>query len=173
MPVFKYDTHTSLGPKLMSSIECKDFANLFHRELSHLEAEIKEYSSESMLWVVLGGQRNSAGNITLHVCANLMHYISDGLGKSGYERDREAEFSDRVTRDELIRRLRECRTMITSILESLDDSMLDEIYPAQAPERMGKITSRGFLLHLVWHLGWHLGQIYYHRLGSDSLKGLV
>lgn len=157
----------------MSSSECKDFASLFHRELSHLEAEIKEYSSESMLWVVSGGQRNSAGNITLHVCGNLMHYIADGLGKSGYARDREAEFSDRVSREELIRRLRECRTMITSVLESLNDSILDEIYPAEAPERMGKISSRGFLLHLIWHLGWHLGQIYYHRLGSTPLQDSV
>tara|TARA_B100001167_G_scaffold167440_1_gene116810 strand:+ start:222 stop:695 length:474 start_codon:yes stop_codon:yes gene_type:complete len=150
----------------MSNQECRDFAALFSRELDRLEGEIEQYSNESKLWAVSGDQKNSAGNITLHVCGNLMHYIAEGLGQSGYVRDRGAEFSERVTRIELIERVRVCKMTVTAVLETLDDSLLDEIYPAQAPERMGRIRSRSFLLHLIWHLGWHLGQIYYHRLGA-------
>tara|TARA_B000000460_G_scaffold32877_1_gene20558 strand:- start:1790 stop:2263 length:474 start_codon:yes stop_codon:yes gene_type:complete len=152
----------------MSNQECRDFAALFSRELDRLEGEIEQYSNESKLWAVLGDQKNSAGNIALHVCGNLMHYIAEGLGQSGYVRDRGAEFSERVTRIELIERVRVCKMTVTAVLEALDDSILDEIYPAQAPERMGRIRSRTFLLHLIWHLGWHLGQIYYHRLGGSS-----
>ena len=150
----------------MNSQECRDFAALFGRELDHLEVEIERYSNESGLWIVWGDQKNPPGNLTLHVCGNLMHYIGEGLGKSGYIRDRAAEFSERVTRTELIERVQACKVTVTSVLESLDDSILDEPYPAQAPKQMGRIRSRAFLLHLVWHLGWHLGQIYYHRLGS-------
>ena len=152
----------------MSNQECRDFAALFSRELDRLEGEIEQYSNESKLWAVSGDQKNSAGNIALHVCGNLMHYIAEGLGQSGYVRDRGAEFSERVTRIELIERVRVCKMTVTAVLEALDDSILDEIYPAQAPERMGRIRSRTFLLHLIWHLGWHLGQIYYHRLGGSS-----
>ena len=152
----------------MSNQECRDFAALFSRELDRLEGEIEQYSNESKLWAVLGDQKNSAGNIALHVCGNLMHYIAEGLGQSGYVRDRGAEFSERVTRIELIERVRVCKMTVTAVLEALDDSILDEIYPAQAPERKGRVRSRTFLLHLIWHLGWHLGQIYYHRLGGSS-----
>ena len=152
----------------MSNQECREFAALFSRELDRLEGEIEQYSNESKLWAVSGDQKNSAGNIALHVCGNLMHYIAEGLGQSGYVRDRGAEFSERVTRIELIERVRVCKMTVTAVLEALDDSILDEIYPAQAPERMGRVRSRTFLLHLIWHLGWHLGQIYYHRLGGSS-----
>ena len=157
----------------MSNQECRDFAALFSRELDRLEGEIEQYSNESKLWAVLGDQKNSAGNIALHVCGNLMHYIAEGLGQSGYVRDRGAEFSERVTRIELIERVRACKMTVTAVLETLDDSLLDEIYPAQAPERMGRICSRSFLLHLIWQLGWHLGQIYYHRLGGADQKESV
>jgi len=152
----------------MSNQECREFAALFSRELDRLEGEIEEYSNESKLWAVFGDQKNSAGNIALHVCGNLMHYIAEGLGRSGYVRDREAEFSECVTRSELIERVRTCKLRVTAVLETLDDSILDQAYPAQAPERMGRIRSRTFLLHLIWHLGWHLGQIYYHRLGGSG-----
>tara|TARA_Y100000815_G_scaffold66885_2_gene56166 strand:+ start:29 stop:502 length:474 start_codon:yes stop_codon:yes gene_type:complete len=152
----------------MSSQECRDFAALFGRELDRLEGEIGQYSNESKLWAVSGNQKNSAGNLSLHVCGNLMYYIAEGLGKSGYIRDRGAEFSECVTRIELIEHVRACKVTVTSVLETLDDSILDEIYPAKAPERMGRICSRAFLLHLIWHLGWHLGQIYYHRLGDGG-----
>ncbi|MEC7386755.1 MAG: DinB family protein [Gemmatimonadota bacterium] len=152
----------------MSNQECRDYAALFSRELDRLEGEIEQYSNESKLWAVSGNQKNSAGNLVLHVCGNLMHYIAEGLGQSGYVRDREAEFSECVTRSELIERVRTCKLRVTAVLETLDDSILDETYPAQAPERMGRIRSRTFLLHLIWHLGWHLGQIYYHRLGGSG-----
>ncbi|MDE0731115.1 MAG: hypothetical protein OSB36_09340, partial [Longimicrobiales bacterium] len=59
----------------MSSQECRDFAALFGRELDRLEGEIGQYSNESKLWAVSGNQKNSAGNLALHVCGNLMHYI--------------------------------------------------------------------------------------------------
>ena len=152
----------------MSSQECRDFAALFGRELDRLEGEIAQYSNESKLWAVSGNQKNSAGNLALHVCGNLMHYIAEGLGNSGYIRDRGAEFSERVTRVGLIERVRACKMTVTAVLETLDDSILYETYPAKAPERMGRTCSRAFLLHLIWHLGWHLGQIYYHRLGDGG-----
>ena len=110
----------------MSNQECRDFAALFSRELDRLEGEIEQYSNESKLWAVSGYQKNSAGNLVLHVCGNLMHYIAEGLGQSGYVRDREAEFSECVTRSELIERVRTCKLRVTAVLETLDDSILDK-----------------------------------------------
>lgn len=111
----------------MSSQECRDFAALFGRELDRLEGEIAQYSNESKLWAVSGNQKNSAGNLALHVCGNLMHYIAEGLGNSGYIRDRGVEFSERVTRVELIERVRACKMTVTAVLETLDDSILEDL----------------------------------------------
>jgi len=92
--------------------------------------------------------------------------IGAALGGTGYVRDRDREFSGRdVPRDEVVRRIRECRGVIVPVLEGLDDAALAKPYPGKTPPQLEGSTTQGYLTHLVWHLGWHLGQVYYHRLG--------
>jgi hypothetical protein len=98
-----------------------------------------------------------------------MAMIGTALGGTGYVRDRDREFSERdLPREDVVRRIRECRDTVVPVLAGLDDSTLADPYPGNAPAHMKGVTTHAFLLHLLWHLGWHLGHIYYHRLGSAA-----
>lgn len=144
-----------------------DLSELFTRELDRLVAELRAYGDDPRVWKTIGGQKNPPGALALHVVGNLRHYVGAGVGDTGYVRDRPTEFTDRdVPVDELIRRVRACRDEIGPILTALSPDALEQTYPGTPPERMKGISTRAFLLHLVWHLGWHVGQINYHRLAN-------
>jgi hypothetical protein len=144
----------------------QEFARIFARELDRLANEIAEYRSDADLWSTVGAQKNPPGALALHVVGGLLAMIGAALGGTGYVRDREREFSGRdVPRDEVVRRIRECRDVIVPVLGGLDDATLAKPYPGTTPPYLEGSTTQGFLVHLMWHLGWHLGQVYYHRLG--------
>ena len=147
--------------------EGHDFSALVARELNRLAREIEAYDDEAELWLVRGAQKNSAGTLALHVCGFLHHFIGAGLGQNGYVRDRPAEFSDRVSRAELLERIEHCSRVVTGVLDGLDTEAMEAEYPGDPPAHMAGTRTRPFLVHLVWHIGWHLGHIYYHRLGGE------
>ena len=149
-----------------------DLAALYGRELDRLVRELEAYPNEALLWSVQGEQRNRPGNLALHVAGNLLHYVGAGLAQTGYVRDRTAEFGSRdVPREELIRELHAARAVVTDTLADVSDVAMGQAYPGTPPSRMVGITTRAFLLHLLWHVGWHTGQVYYHRLALASSAG--
>ena len=144
----------------------QDLAKIYGRELDRLANEIAAYPTDAGLWSTRGAQKNSPGVLALHTVGGLMAFIGAGLGGSNYVRDRDREFSERdVPRDEVVRRIRECRDLVVPILEGLDDAVMGDGYPGNAPPALKGITTQGFLMHLLWHVGWHTGHVYYHRLG--------
>lgn len=144
----------------------QDLAKIYGRELDRLANVIAAYPTDAGLWSTLGAQKNSPGVLALHTVGGLMAFIGAGLGGSNYVRDRDREFSERdVPRDEVVRRVRECRDLVVPILEGLDDAVMGDGYPGNAPPALKGITTQGFLMHLLWHVGWHTGHVYYHRLG--------
>jgi uncharacterized damage-inducible protein DinB len=138
------------------------FIQLFERDLNKLEKEIQQYTDELLLWKTEEGITNPAGTLCLHLCGNLQHYIGARLGKSGYQRNRPAEFSLRdVSRAKLIREIQQTQSSVATALQKLDDDALQEIYPEEV---FGyPMTTGFFLVHLYGHFGYHLGQINYHR----------
>jgi hypothetical protein len=61
-----------------------------------LPAQIRsciEELSEEQLWWRPNGQSNSVGNLVLHVCGAVQHFLCRGVGGLEYERDRPAEFA--------------------------------------------------------------------------------
>ena len=150
------------------STQGEDFATIYGRELDRLAGEIRAYSSEAEIWTVSGDQKNSPGTLVLHLCGNLMHFIGAGFGVTAYIRDREAEFADRCTRNELLAEIAETREIVTRALATLSDEVMDGRYPGRPPSSMGGVGTRLFLMHLLWHIGWHEGHIYYHRLGGGA-----
>lgn len=140
------------------------YAALLEGELRRLSEEIAAYPDEASLWRPVGAQPNPGGTLALHTVGHLMHYVGEGLGRIGYRRDREAEFTDRVDRDEILGRVRRCASVIGPVLRGLDGAALAAVYPGAPPERMAGIETRGFLLYVIWHTGWHRGQVRYHRL---------
>ena len=137
-----------------------DFATIFARDLGTVRAEILAYPDDASPWVLPPGAPNSGGTLVLHLCGNLRHFIGAGLGRSGYVRDRDAEFQARGTsRAELAELVHVTAAEVGRSLEGLEAARLDEtmtIGPIACSVRRG-------LLHLAVHLTYHMGQLDYHR----------
>lgn len=132
------------------------------RELTSLKAELAAYAIEADLWRVVPGITNSAGNLALHLVGNLQHFVGAILGKSGYVRDRDAEFSSTgVPRSELNRLIDTTIAVIQRTSKSLGPADLATEYPE--PVAKVRVNTGDFLIHLASHLAYHLGQVDYHR----------
>jgi hypothetical protein len=135
---------------------------LFDRDLLRLEEEISLYPSEESIWKLSGDIKNTAGNLCLHLCGNLQHYIGGNLGRISYQRNRDNEFSAHgLTRAELIAEVQKTRQTVRESLETLKPSILETEYPEKVYDY--PMTTGYFLIHLTAHLSYHLGQINYHR----------
>jgi uncharacterized damage-inducible protein DinB len=139
---------------------------LLLRDLKKLENEIASYSKEEAIWITKGQINNSAGNLCLHLCGNLQHYIAHQLGRFDYQRDRPREFSAKcVPREELIIEIQRTYQAVDQTLSQLTGEQLNSTYPEDV---LGKPMSTAFfLIHLSGHLNYHLGQINYHRRLTD------
>ena len=140
---------------------------LFKRDLNILSVEINSYSDESNLWTTNADIKNSPGNLCLHLCGNLQHFIGAVLGNTGYIRNREAEFSKKnVPKDQLLNLIDTTKESVLNVLESLPEDQLEKDYPIDVFKK--KMTTTYFLIHLLSHLNYHLGQINYHRRLLDK-----
>lgn len=137
-------------------------SEFFERDLLKLNEELASYSDEKAIWKIEGDIRNTAGNLALHLVGNINHFIGAVLGKTGYIREREREFSDSgVPRIKLIQDIDATIVMVKTTLSRMDDSALYQNYPI---EKHGKtVTVEHMLLHLLAHLNYHIGQLNYHR----------
>jgi len=140
---------------------------LFTRDLKRLHKEIDLYQDESTIWKITEGISNSAGNLCLHLIGNLNTHIGKEIGKMGYIRNRELEFSLKdIPKAELLRKIDETVIIVSCSLSKLTQEELDREYPVKVFDTM---TSTEYLLiHLTTHLSYHLGQINYHRRLLDQ-----
>lgn len=136
--------------------------SLFDRDLNKLKLEIESYQNESQIWTIDKNISNSAGNLCLHLIGNLNTYIGAEIGKTGYIRNRELEFSLKdVPRSELIEKIENTLLVVNNALDTLTETDLEAIYPLVVFEK--EMPTGFFLVHLSTHLAYHLGQINYHR----------
>ena len=135
---------------------------VMEKSLLQLKKEIAAYSNEEEIWRTDGEISNSAGNLCLHLCGNLQHFIGAVLGNTGYIRQRDNEFSDKnIATGDLQLLIDTTMAVVSKTLSDLDDKTLTNDYPEQV---LGtSMTIEYFLIHLASHLGYHLGQINYHR----------
>ena len=158
-----------------------DVRRLLVRELEAFAREVELFPDDASLWRTFPGVTNSAGNLALHVCGNLKHFVGAVLGGTGYVRDRPAEFATRSgRREDVARQLRETAAVVSRVLPNVPQSALAALYPK--PHEGIQLPCERFLLHLVTHLAFHLGQAGYLRRaltgdgrtsGAISLKALV
>lgn len=139
----------------------KILAELFERDLTKLSDEIQAYQNENNLWVLQGDIRNTAGNLCMHLIGNLKHFIGATLGKTGYIRQREIEFSGKEVRADLIQQIEETKQIVSKTLLQLSTEQLEENFPIRVFDR--EHSNLHFIMHLSTHLNYHLGQINYHR----------
>lgn len=139
----------------------EDLAKLFDRDLEKLGEELNAYHHEDDIWILEGSIKNTAGNLAMHICGNLQHFIGAVLADTGYKRNRSFEFEGKMTRAEILEEVRETRNVIASFFKRVDSSIYESTYPLEV---FGfKMTTFFFITHLQGHLNYHLGQVNYHR----------
>jgi hypothetical protein len=135
-------------------------ATILDRDLRTLRRQVEAYPDERQLWIRVPGITNVAGNLALHLAGNLQYYIGTVLGRTGYVRDRPAEFARRdVPRAELLREIEAARGTVKATLEGPVD------VEADFPESIlgMRVHTGDYLIHLATHFAYHLGQLDYHR----------
>lgn len=138
------------------------FFPFFERDLNKLIEELSLYKSEEDIWKIKEGISNSAGNLTLHLVGNLKHFIGATLGKAGYVRERDKEFSEKnIPRHLLINDVKDTISIIKNTLSKLDSDSLEQDFPVTLNNMVSSTAS--VLVYLLAHLNYHLGQVNYHR----------
>ncbi len=140
---------------------------LYRRDLEKLSEEISSYTHEENLWLIDKNVTNSAGNLTLHLIGNLNHFIGAEIGKTGYIRNRDLEFSSKnIPREEIVKMIDNTINVVESTIDSMTSEQFDADYSIDV---FGyKMTTEYFLIHLTTHLAYHLGQINFHRRLLDQ-----
>jgi uncharacterized damage-inducible protein DinB len=137
-------------------------AGLMLRELATLARELNAYGLEAQLWEKPAVLPNSAGTLALHLAGNLQHFVGAVLGRTGYVRDRKAEFERRgVPRAELLQELDKAAEVVRAVVPRLSPQELDDWYPLSVGGY--RVRTGALLLHLALHLAYHVGQVDYHR----------
>ncbi len=135
---------------------------LLKRDLQAFSKELELFPDEEAIWKTLPGVSNSAGNLALHVCGNLQHFVGATLGATGYVRNRPAEFETRgLAREVVLAEIQKTIAVVETVLPGVSEDVLSAPYPDILG---GPRPATGlFLLHLCTHLALHLGQAGYLR----------
>lgn len=139
-----------------------DIHLMIRREVGAVRREVEAYPDDDSLWIQVPGLPNTGGTLALHLAGNLQHYFGAVLGKTGYVRDREAEFARRnVSRAEILRELDAAVAAVDRTVPKITEAILAAPYPELVGKR--RMATSVFLTHLAVHLAYHLGQLDFHR----------
>ena len=139
----------------------KEFEQLFARDLRKLKEEIESYPDETSLWIKSGDIKNSAGNLALHLCGNLQHFIGAVLSGTDYVRNRPFEFEGSVERKQLLDEIDKTLDTVSSFFQEASQETYEKKYPIEVFGN--EMSTFYFIVHLQGHLNYHLGQVNYHR----------
>jgi uncharacterized damage-inducible protein DinB len=120
--------------------------------------ELVEPLSEAQLWTKPVQPGNSIGHLLLHLTGNLNHFVGAQLGKTGYVRDREQEFTEAnaPSKKETLANLDAAVATFRRVVDGLSEEQLLAPHPET---RFGSVFQA--LLHLVGHFAIHRGQMSY------------
>lgn len=142
---------------------------LFVRNLDQLKLEIESYKNEADLWKTTPEIANSGGNLCLHLIGNLNHFIGATLGKTGYIRQRDLEFSEKnILKEVLIQNIENTIQIVSNTLDNLNENDFKQEFPSEVFGN--KMATQDFLTYLTTHLTYHIGQINYHRRFINSIN---
>jgi uncharacterized damage-inducible protein DinB len=130
-------------------------------ELEQLLGEVRAAAgplAEGDFWRKPLEPGNSVGHLVLHLTGNLKHFVGAQLGKTGYVRDREREFTEArpPSKEQALAGLEEAVAGFRRVVSGLDAEQLAAPHPEA---RFGPVLKA--LLHLVVHFAVHRGQISY------------
>lgn len=143
----------------MTSTELIQF---YERDLSKVIEEINSFKFEENLWKTIGGIRNSAGNLALHLIGGLNFLIGTTLADTGYVRNRDQEFAMKeVDRSLIIAELNDLIALINKTIGSMTEEEMKMPFPIYFDKE--NASNSYVLTQLLLHLNYHLGQINYLR----------
>lgn len=134
----------------------------FSKYLSQLRKEIELYKTEEGLWHTTEGINNAPGTLALHLCGNLKHNFGAVIGKTGYIRNRDLEFSARdASREKILEEIKSASDMVIPVIDKLT---IDDMKKPFEEASHGEEQAIGdAIVRLALHFAYHLGQINYHR----------
>jgi uncharacterized damage-inducible protein DinB len=160
---------TTTGKATTEAQEFIEASRVFLKDdfLPKLKRCLEEMSEEDLWWRP-NEQSNSVGNLILHLCGNLKEWILSSMAGVKFERNRNAEFTERRPRpkEELIAAIDETVNDVSRVLGELPQSRLLERFPVQ----IYTASRLQAIYHVVEHFSYHLGQILYIyklRTGKD------
>jgi len=114
--------------------------------------------SEADLWRRPIEPGNSLGHLILHLTGNLNTFVGAHLGKTGYVRDREREFSEAnpPSKEAALSNLDDAVATFRQVVDGLGAEQLTAPHPEP---RFGSVVEA--LVHLVAHFALHRGQMSY------------
>jgi len=112
---------------------------------------------DGQIWWRANDTSNSIGNLVVHLCGSLRHFVGRGIGGSDYVRDREAEFAERGPLP---------KAALTTLLEGTV-AETDRVLTSLTPERLHDTTRNietampvvDCLMRMSHHWAYHVGQI--------------
>lgn len=124
---------------------------------------------EESFWYEPNKNSNSAAILLRHLQGNIGQYIISGLGGVEDQRDREAEFTGKDTRQrrEVEADFFKVAQKASRVIQTLPDAALAHKKRVQGFE----LSGLGIILHVVEHLSYHTGQLAYltKQLGDVDL----
>jgi len=114
--------------------------------------------TDEQLWRKPIEPGNSIGHLLLHLTGNLNHFVGAQLGKTGYVRDREREFTEGSppARTEVVANLNEAVATFRRVVSGLT---ADDLLKTHPETKFGSTVKT--LVHLVAHFALHRGQVSY------------
>jgi uncharacterized damage-inducible protein DinB len=127
-------------------------------ELRDAVKKLVDPLSDEELWKKPVDPGNSIGHLILHLTGSLNHFIGAHLGKTGYVRDREREFTETnlPEKEALLRRLDDAVALYRRVVTGLSAEQL----AAPFPEASFGLTINA-LVRWVSHFALHRGQMLY------------
>ena len=124
--------------------------------LPKIERCLERLSDEEVWWRA-NEESNSVGNLLLHLAGNARQWIVSGVGQTADGRARQLEFDQRegVTREELLRRIRQTLAEVDDVLARLEPARVLEPRRIQGYD----VTVLEAVFHVVEHFSMHTGQI--------------
>jgi uncharacterized damage-inducible protein DinB len=128
------------------------------QELYQAIGKIADGLTDEQMWMRPLEQSNSVGHLILHLTGNLNYFVGAHLGKTGYQRDREREFTEAKppSRTELLQGLGDAVALFRRVVGSLTVEQMAAPHPET---RFGTVVKA--LVHLVAHFALHRGQMSY------------
>jgi uncharacterized damage-inducible protein DinB len=120
--------------------------------------ELAEPLSDALFWTKPIEPGNSVGHLVLHLTGNLNHFVGGQLGGTGYERDREREFTETQlpSKAEALGKLGEAVATFRRVVSGLSAEQLAAPHPEA---QFGLVMNA--LVHLLAHFALHRGQMSY------------